>query len=159
MCGYRIEKIDGCDKVECLCGYRFCYRCGVADGICDCNPGHCFLGGDLPVRVAPVRDGDGRIDLEHCIRRRRVALDRISRHRVERYENGYCTENPSLCTFNGRWLSSSNVSSVSIAILTRQLKIETVDEELWQRYWEKMSRHGKSTKQGMSMTTSKASIL
>jgi hypothetical protein len=42
-CWFRIEKEDGCDLMECLCGYRFCYKCGAAGGVCNCNPGHVFL--------------------------------------------------------------------------------------------------------------------
>ena len=43
-CGARIEKLpDGCDKMECLCGYRFCYKCGAPGAECDCTPSdHCF---------------------------------------------------------------------------------------------------------------------
>lgn len=39
-CGNRIEKHDGCDLMECLCGYRFCFECGRQGGDCHCTPEH-----------------------------------------------------------------------------------------------------------------------
>ena len=42
-CGARVCKSDGCDKMQCLCGYRFCWRCGSVDATCNCNPGHGFF--------------------------------------------------------------------------------------------------------------------
>ena len=42
-CGISIEKIDGCDKMECRCGYRFCYQCGCFGASCCCSVGHSFL--------------------------------------------------------------------------------------------------------------------
>lgn len=42
-CGARVCKSDGCDKMQCLCGYRFCWRCGSVDASCSCNPGHGFF--------------------------------------------------------------------------------------------------------------------
>ena len=43
-CGSHVEKESGCDLIECLCGWRFCYSCGLPGGVCGCNPGHGFLG-------------------------------------------------------------------------------------------------------------------
>ena len=37
-CGAFVEKESGCDKMECLCGYRFCYRCGAQAARCHCSP-------------------------------------------------------------------------------------------------------------------------
>jgi hypothetical protein len=79
-CGNRVEKSDGCDHMECLCGYQFCYSCGGAYGRCeccdpydrfDCNNG---LG-------EPLRDNDGRVDLRLCMRRREVRKERSDRYR------------------------------------------------------------------------------
>ena len=42
-CGARVCKSDGCDKMQCLCGYRFCWRCDSVDANCSCNPGHGFF--------------------------------------------------------------------------------------------------------------------
>ena len=39
-CASYIEKMDGCDLMECLCGYRFCFRCGQQGGNCSCTPAH-----------------------------------------------------------------------------------------------------------------------
>ena len=132
MCGYRIEKSDGCDKVECLCGYRFCYRCGAADAICDCNLGHIFLDEDLDlcVHAAPLRDVNGVIDLGLCIRRRQVGLVRSIRRHGEEWERWeYWTEDPAVCTFNGRWLFSSKTKSRCIAMLTQQLGHRSITSE------------------------------
>jgi len=42
-CGVHLEKSDGCDKVQCLCGWRFCWQCGSVGARCECNPGHGFF--------------------------------------------------------------------------------------------------------------------
>eukprot|EP00547_Thalassionema_nitzschioides_P001428 CAMPEP_0194202758 /NCGR_PEP_ID=MMETSP0156-20130528/2696_1 /TAXON_ID=33649 /ORGANISM="Thalassionema nitzschioides, Strain L26-B" /LENGTH=406 /DNA_ID=CAMNT_0038928337 /DNA_START=256 /DNA_END=1476 /DNA_ORIENTATION=+ len=43
-CGAHIEKIPGgCDLMECLCGYRFCYGCGMQDAKCSCTPSHHYF--------------------------------------------------------------------------------------------------------------------
>ena len=42
-CGAHICKSDGCDKMQCLCGWRFCWRCGCVGATCDCNKGHGFF--------------------------------------------------------------------------------------------------------------------
>jgi len=40
-CGAFISKEDGtCAKMECLCGYRFCYDCGSQGAHCLCSPAH-----------------------------------------------------------------------------------------------------------------------
>jgi Ring finger domain/IBR domain, a half RING-finger domain len=39
-CGAYIEKTEGCDKMECLCGYRFCFNCGAQNADCLCTPSH-----------------------------------------------------------------------------------------------------------------------
>ena len=37
-CGAWIEKSDGCYKMQCLCGYRFCWNCESQGSSCDCTP-------------------------------------------------------------------------------------------------------------------------
>jgi hypothetical protein len=37
-CHLHIEKLDGCDKMECVCGCRFCFKCGTANATCRCTP-------------------------------------------------------------------------------------------------------------------------
>lgn len=37
-CGIYIEKKDGCDKMKCRCGYRFCFICGSENAQCNCTP-------------------------------------------------------------------------------------------------------------------------
>lgn len=40
-CGLHIQKeAGGCDKMECLCGCRFCYECGSLDAQCSCTNGN-----------------------------------------------------------------------------------------------------------------------
>ena len=42
-CGARVCKSDGCDRMQCLCGYRFCWACASVEASCSCNPGHGFF--------------------------------------------------------------------------------------------------------------------
>jgi hypothetical protein len=66
VCGNRVERSEGCDYIECLCGHQFCYRCGKAYVACRCNPE------DDPEDAhsinededAPIRDRDGHINYE-----------------------------------------------------------------------------------------------
>eukprot|EP00298_Acanthocystis_sp_HF-20_P018130 c21905_g3_i1.p1 GENE.c21905_g3_i1~~c21905_g3_i1.p1 ORF type:complete len:326 (-),score=112.07 c21905_g3_i1:31-888(-) len=37
-CGIFVEKIEGCDKMKCRCGYAFCYVCGTEGATCGCTP-------------------------------------------------------------------------------------------------------------------------
>lgn len=39
-CGNGVELADGCLKMKCLCGYRFCYQCGAENAVCGCTPSH-----------------------------------------------------------------------------------------------------------------------
>ena len=36
-------KDSGCDKLQCICGYRVCWKCKTAKAACNCNPGHGFI--------------------------------------------------------------------------------------------------------------------
>ncbi|KAI2465479.1 hypothetical protein F4781DRAFT_22860 [Annulohypoxylon bovei var. microspora] len=36
-CGSIIEKVDGCDRIECACGVSFCYKCSNSIGKCTCT--------------------------------------------------------------------------------------------------------------------------
>ena len=42
-CQGRIMKSEGCDKLQCLCGYRICWKCKSVNASCKCSPGHVFL--------------------------------------------------------------------------------------------------------------------
>ena len=42
-CGARVSKSEGCDKMQCLCGWRFCWNCDSIGAKCDCNKGHGFF--------------------------------------------------------------------------------------------------------------------
>ncbi|KAI5918712.1 hypothetical protein F4810DRAFT_715197 [Camillea tinctor] len=36
-CGRWIEHAGGCNDIECVCGFRFCYVCGKPSGECECK--------------------------------------------------------------------------------------------------------------------------
>ena len=86
--GNRVERNEGCDYIECLCGHQFCYRCGDAYVACRCNPE------DDPEDAhsineeedAPIRDRDGHINYSLCIRRREVKEERVDRLREAQYD-------------------------------------------------------------------------
>eukprot|EP01083_Nonionella_stella_P104553 299830_1 len=129
-CGSRIEKESGCDLIECLCGYRFCYGCGVAGGMCGCNPNHDFLDDHDYLADALVRDDAGRVDLRSCILRRKVRADRQKERGEELYAEqerwAYMEEKVAICTSNGRWMFSSVKSAGCIAMLANQLRGELI---------------------------------
>ena len=128
FCQNRVEKSDGCDHMECLCGYQFCYRCGGAYGRCRCvSPGHEF-DGNIAL-TPPLRDNEGQVDLGLCIRRRAVRLERSNKVEEEWEHWTYSEENPSVCTFNGRWMFSSKTRSSSIAMMTQQVRHESISYE------------------------------
>lgn len=78
-CGAQIEKLEGgCDLMECLCGYRFCYGCGSPNAQCRCTPAHHYFWDNVLDRAAPRQalptctlvDSDGHIDLKHHLEQR-----------------------------------------------------------------------------------------
>lgn len=72
-CGTRVEKSFGCDHMECLCGYRFCYNCGSPGGICTCGNSRTFI--NNPLRSVPddlIRDINGQVDLRSTLMQRKV---------------------------------------------------------------------------------------
>ena len=36
-CKAYVSKVEGCDKFQCRCGYRFCWACGAKDANCRCT--------------------------------------------------------------------------------------------------------------------------
>mmetsp|Transcript_10105 Transcript_10105/g.18206 ORF Transcript_10105/g.18206 Transcript_10105/m.18206 type:complete len:331 (-) Transcript_10105:179-1171(-) len=129
-CGSLIEKESGCDLIECLCGYRFCFSCGVAGGECPCNPGHIFPDdasslNDEYIPHAPIMDGSGRVDLRSCIRRREVSSKRMKKRSEELYRWEYSEKNAAVCTSNGRWLFTPARDTRCILMLTQQLSYDS----------------------------------
>lgn len=80
-CGARIEKIEGgCDLMECMCGFRFCYRCGSQGAECSCTPDHHSFWDNVVDRaaspeagpVASVDEATGQVNLlAHILKRKR----------------------------------------------------------------------------------------
>lgn len=43
-CGTAATKDSGCEKMQCRCGYRYCFRCGTENATCSCTPAsHGFI--------------------------------------------------------------------------------------------------------------------
>lgn len=128
-CGSLIEKESGCDLIECLCGYRFCFSCKRPGGGCGCNIGHGFLGAREYISDDPIRDRSGRVDLKSCILRRRIRRSRmIGREKKERDAVDkwrYSSVNAQASTVNGRWLFSPKKNAGSVEMLEQQLGIES----------------------------------
>eukprot|EP00957_Ditylum_brightwellii_P003829 290762-Ditylum_brightwellii.AAC.1 len=38
QCGAHIEKVGGCNKMKCRCGYRFCFICEAENAQCRHTP-------------------------------------------------------------------------------------------------------------------------
>jgi E3 ubiquitin-protein ligase RNF144 len=38
MCNVGVERREGCAKMQCRCGYRFCFECGAPGAKCSCTP-------------------------------------------------------------------------------------------------------------------------
>ncbi|KAI1210033.1 uncharacterized protein F4807DRAFT_460320 [Annulohypoxylon truncatum] len=68
-CGRMIEKVEGCDRIECACGMSICYTCKNAIGKCTCEPDH----RPLP-RGRPLQDLGGFDRQEHQDRAARRQL-------------------------------------------------------------------------------------
>eukprot|EP00986_Skeletonema_menzelii_P013116 scaffold7470_cov140-Skeletonema_menzelii.AAC.4 len=132
-CGSRIEKESGCDLIECLCGYRFCYQCNATGGRCECNEGHGFLGMDWGSReeyiIRPVRDSNGFVDFKSCIEQRRwkcegqwVRHDRQFWRYEQREESetfwGCMQPCKAIETCHGGWIFSRKTNQASTQMLT-----------------------------------------
>ncbi|KAL7539418.1 hypothetical protein ACHAWF_006403 [Thalassiosira exigua] len=131
-CGSRIEKVSGCNLIECLCGWRFCFGCGSPGGRCGCNRGHGFLN-TAPVTDAPIRDDTGQVAMRYCIRRRAVRPTRLRLRGQQRFDEAarwkHSDKNAAVCTSNGRWLFSFVQDAKCIKMLAQQLRHELVQRE------------------------------
>eukprot|EP00985_Skeletonema_marinoi_P006916 scaffold3024_cov115-Skeletonema_marinoi.AAC.2 len=132
-CGSRIEKESGCNLIECLCGYRFCYQCSAPGGRCSCNIGHGFLGlewGSIEEYIIqPVIDSNGFVDFKSCIEQRRWKLDgQWVRHNRRYRQHGRWEESEmfwrcmqpykSIETCHGGWIFSCKTNQASMKMLT-----------------------------------------
>lgn len=144
-CGFPTEKIDGCDLVECLCGFRFCFGCGQAasrNEVCEC--GGYFDDGDEGLGPwdlsrsndsgTPIRDGEGHIDFRLCIKRADIRRGREGRQwtcQREEYDRWDDSEFDSFgrwhygyinnaCTATGSWLFTPKNDHGCILMLGQQ---------------------------------------
>jgi len=132
-CGSRIEKESGCNLIECLCGYRFCYQCNAPGGKCNCNVGHGFLGlewgSNAEYIIQPARDSNGFVDFKSCIEQRRWKLEgQWVRHNRRYRQQGRWEESEmfwrcmqpckSIETCHGGWIFSCKTNQSSMKILT-----------------------------------------
>jgi hypothetical protein len=92
-CGAWIEKVkDACNTMMCLCGHRFCYRCGASGAACSCseNQGHRWYHNTLPnwqdrywsdyelEIVAQPDERTGHIDMKRHLRQVAVRHQRVT---------------------------------------------------------------------------------
>jgi hypothetical protein len=85
-CHLHIEKLDGCDKMECVCGCRFCFKCATANATCRCTPSrHVFFDNirncpsNLTVEAVVVVNPDASTETvgSMIIRRRQLEDNRL----------------------------------------------------------------------------------
>ena len=149
-CGARIEKIEGgCDMMECLCGWRFCYRCGSQGANCSCTPAHHYFWDNVLGRTggnrasaplaAPRNEETGQVNLREHIQKRKdkehaemVRKERRARKgRIEIEQSLEAAQLSSSCTSNGRWLHCTTTAS-SLQMLSQQVRAESKQKE---RVW------------------------
>jgi hypothetical protein len=134
-CGALIEKGEGCDLMECLCGYRFCYGCGSQGAECPCTPeNHVFFdniarrNADRGAQEGAAVDEDtGFVDLlAHIERRRRqeqaakVRRERDERRRDEEWERKSAEEDG--FTLSAKWLFYAS-SQKSLRVLQQRMRV------------------------------------
>ena len=143
-CGSRIEKESGCNLIECLCGYRFCYQCNAPGGRCECNAGHGFLGENWGTREEyidqPIRGSDGFVDFKSCIERRRCQYEgqwerwdrRDLRRQRWRESEMFWGCNTQTCkaieTCHGRWIFACKTNQASAQILNNIFEAIAIEE-------------------------------
>mmetsp|Transcript_16647 Transcript_16647/g.21427 ORF Transcript_16647/g.21427 Transcript_16647/m.21427 type:complete len:478 (-) Transcript_16647:164-1597(-) len=139
-CGSSIEKESGCDLIECLCGWRFCYSCGSPGGTCDCNRGHVFLNASDYIADEPVRI-NGIVSIGHCVLRREKRRDRQLRIEKNIAEEAvhwaYTKESDDTCTINGKWIFSSKKNSITILMqqmASRKIRSKRGRQEIRKSY-------------------------
>ncbi|KAK1735766.1 hypothetical protein QTG54_013472 [Skeletonema marinoi] len=155
-CGSRIEKESGCNLIECLCGYRFCYHCNAPGGRCECNEGHGFLGLEWGSHeeyiIQPVRDSNGFVDLKSCIEQRRRKLEgewiRQNRYyqRQEQWEEsemfwGCMQPCEAIETCHGGWIFSCKTNQASSQTLSNVF--EAIERGEWirqNRYYQRQEQ-------------------
>jgi hypothetical protein len=131
-CQLHIEKRAGCNKMECLCGFRFCFQCGAPNATCMCNPtDHLFwdnirghsshISETVHVVVSSAGGGDGAADdddnnmitVGNMVERRRKLEDRLVKQKLrENRRTLVAAEAHAMETlprvdvsiFNGSWL-------------------------------------------------------
>jgi hypothetical protein len=135
-CGAGIDKVaDTCDKMMCLCGYRFCYRCSAPGAACSCieNQGHRWFHNGLPDGmgrfwteddlglVAQPDERTGHIDLKRHLRQVAVRKERATRRNQNEHEL-YMREFHPLVG-NAQWLFASSSRAATLEMLSRQTEM------------------------------------
>mmetsp|Transcript_9610 Transcript_9610/g.20679 ORF Transcript_9610/g.20679 Transcript_9610/m.20679 type:complete len:408 (-) Transcript_9610:117-1340(-) len=130
-CGARIEKLEGgCDMMECLCGYRFCYGCGSQGATCSCTPSNHYFWDNVLDRqaereagpVASVNEEDNQVDLFAHISERKRREDAKQKREARadmRREKASEQMNIDEFTSSAKWLFCS----------------EKAQEQMLRQYW------------------------
>ena len=139
-CGALIEKEEGCDLMECLCGFRFCYGCGSQGAQCSCTPAnHVFYdniigrnAGRGAQEGAAVDEQTGLVDLlAHIERRKRqeraaqVRREREIRRQDEEWERMEAEKDG--FTLSAKWLFFTS-SQKGLRVLQQQMRAGSVRE-------------------------------
>jgi len=131
-CGSRVEKLDGCDHMTCLCGCGFCFKCGSMRCLCNGDEGTSYA-----TEEEPIRDTNGIVNLRACISRKNgkdVRRERALRRyetmaeEEDRWTYAANDERDGIFKFNsydGRWLFSCRKGSKSAVALMQQYKFSS----------------------------------
>jgi len=131
-CGSRVEKLDGCDHMTCLCGCGFCFKCGSMRCLCNGDEGTSYA-----TEEEPIRDANGMVNLRACISRKNgkdVRRERALRRyetmaeEEDRWTYAANDERDGIFKFNsydGRWLFSCRKGSKSAVALMQQYKFSS----------------------------------
>mmetsp|Transcript_7625 Transcript_7625/g.16514 ORF Transcript_7625/g.16514 Transcript_7625/m.16514 type:complete len:421 (+) Transcript_7625:104-1366(+) len=131
-CGSRVEKLDGCDHMTCLCGCEFCFGCGSMRCLCNGDEGTTY-----PTEEEPIRDANGIVNLRACMSRkngkdvrRERALRRYETMAEEEDRWTYAADderegNFKFISCDGKWLFSCRKSSKSVVMLMQLYKFSS----------------------------------
>eukprot|EP00581_Thalassiosira_minuscula_P015447 CAMPEP_0183725608 /NCGR_PEP_ID=MMETSP0737-20130205/20950_1 /TAXON_ID=385413 /ORGANISM="Thalassiosira miniscula, Strain CCMP1093" /LENGTH=334 /DNA_ID=CAMNT_0025956651 /DNA_START=44 /DNA_END=1048 /DNA_ORIENTATION=+ len=136
-CGYRVEKDDGCNHMECLCGYEFCFGCGQSRCSCEYNGAGDFDNDEYYA----IRNNAGEVMFDACIRRTTVRRQReYLRENLQReVEVRWTRLESTTCVSSGEWIYSPKKTYDSFWALYGRLNV-TKRESKRQRFYEEQMR-------------------